>query len=48
MFIGLWVVRMIGSVLKDPCKARTELLWLNPACADALEHARGGLFSEVV
>lgn len=26
---------------------RTEVLWLNPACADALEHARGGLFSEV-
>lgn len=32
----------------DHGKARTEVLWLNPACSSALERARGGLFAEVV
>ena len=27
---------------------RTEVVWLNPACADALASAAGGLFSEAV
>jgi DNA adenine methylase len=25
---------------------RTEVIWLNPACAERLEHAAGGLFAE--
>lgn len=26
---------------------RIEVVWLNPACSEALERARGGLFAEV-
>lgn len=32
----------------DHGKARTEVLWLNPACADALERSRESLFSELL
>lgn len=31
----------------DGAHERTEVLWLNPACAASLEHAAGGLFAEV-
>lgn len=30
----------------DHGKARTEVVWLNPACSSALDAARGGLFAE--
>lgn len=33
--------------MADGAKARTEVVWLNPACSDALYRSRGGLFSEV-
>lgn len=37
------------SALADGARERTEVLWLNPACAAALErsHHKGGLFAEV-
>jgi len=25
---------------------RTEVVWLNPVCSDALQRSRGGLFAE--
>lgn len=31
----------------DGARARTEVVWLNPACSAALHSARGGLFAEV-
>ncbi len=31
----------------DGARARTEVVWLNPACAAALHRGRGGLFAEV-
>lgn len=33
--------------LADGGRARTEVVWLNPACSAALQRARGGLFAEV-
>jgi DNA adenine methylase len=30
--------------MADGGRQRTEVVWINPACADALHHARGGLF----
>lgn len=32
--------------LADGALERTEVLWLNPACSEALELSRGGLFAE--
>lgn len=32
------------KALADGARARTEVAWLNPACAAALEHPAGGLF----
>jgi len=34
--------------LADGGRARTEVVWLNPACSAALERSRGGLFAETV
>jgi DNA adenine methylase len=31
--------------IADSAKVRTEVLWLNEACSDALERSRGGLFA---
>ena len=33
--------------LADGARARTEVVWLNPACSAALARSRGGLFAEV-
>lgn len=41
-------LRYERQALADGARARTEVVWLNPACADALESAAGGLFSEAV
>lgn len=35
------------ATLADGARERTEVLWLNPACTAALEHAAGGLFAEI-
>lgn len=35
------------ETLADGARPRTEVLWLNQACADALASAGGGLFAEV-
>lgn len=35
------------ATLADGALKRTEVLWLNPACAEALERSKGGLFAEV-
>jgi len=29
----------------DGAKVRTEVAWLNPACSEALQRSRGGLFA---
>lgn len=31
----------------DGARERTEVVWLNPACSEALQRSRGGLFAEV-
>lgn len=31
----------------DRARMRTEVVWLNPACSEALHRSRGGLFAEV-
>lgn len=36
------------AALADGAAERTELLWLNPACADALELSHGGLFAKEI
>lgn len=33
------------AALADGATERTEVIWLNPACADALEQSHGGLFA---
>lgn len=34
------------QAIADSAKVRTEVVWLNPACSEALERSRGGLFAE--
>lgn len=34
------------KALADGARERTEVVWLNPACSEALEASRGGLFAE--
>lgn len=34
------------SHVADRARMRTEVVWLNPACSETLERARGGLFAE--
>ena len=45
LFAG-WETRTRAS-LADGARERTEVLWINQACADALECSRGGLFAEL-
>lgn len=33
------------KAMADGARARTEVVWLNPACTQALERSRGGLFA---
>jgi DNA adenine methylase len=35
------------QALADGARKRTEVVWLNPACSEALHRPRGGLFAEV-
>ena len=35
------------QALADGGRKRTEVVWLNPACSEALHRSRGGLFAEV-
>ncbi len=37
--------RFERAALADGARARTEVVWLNPACSAALELSRGGLFA---
>ena len=39
--------RIERTALADGARKRTEVVWLNPACAEALKMARAGLFAEV-
>jgi len=38
--------RFERRAMADSAKARTEVVWLNPACSAALQRSRGGLFAE--
>lgn len=42
---GRWE-RFERACFADGARSRTEVVWLNPACTDALARARGGLFTE--
>jgi DNA adenine methylase len=37
--------RFERRAMADSAKVRTEVVWLNPACSDALQRSRGGLFA---
>jgi DNA adenine methylase len=39
--------RFERAAFADGARARTEVLWLNPACAQALQASRGGLFAHL-
>jgi len=39
--------RFERKAMADSAKARTEVVWLNPACSEALNIATGGLFARV-
>jgi DNA adenine methylase len=43
---GAWE-RFERPSFADGARARTEVVWINPACAAALHRSRGGLFAEV-
>jgi DNA adenine methylase len=43
---GSWE-RFERAAFADGARERTEVVWLNPACSQALHRARGGLFAEV-
>lgn len=38
--------RHTRKALADGGRIRTEVVWLNPACSEALQRSRGGLFAE--
>lgn len=40
--------RFDRSAVADTGKARTEVVWLNPACSAALKRSQGGLFAQPV
>lgn len=46
--LGVCIAHEIDEGRAPPKKppARTEVVWLNPACSAALERSRGGLFAE--
>jgi DNA adenine methylase len=42
---GSWE-RFERAAFADGARDRTEVVWLNPACSEALQRSRGGLFAE--